>query len=318
MSADPDRVALPSGLAVLMYHYVRPDDAPCPVGAGRVDLLTFAAQLDDLMRSRTIVDWPQVAAAIEGTRELPDDAVLLTFDDGHEDDHRYVLPMLAERGLTGVFFVLARDPAEGLTVAHRIHVVLRSMSPAELRERLFAGLDTPGQARFLAAERAHADAFHDPVDDLKWVLQRDAADDVGPLLSGLVEELVGPEDEVAAALHLDGSQIRDLRDAGMTLGGHTHGHRWLDHVSAADARAEVQASVAQLSALVPGGGWPFAYPFGAAPDRPAQLLRPAGFRAAFAATGRSRTDRWRLGRVDAETLGPRPSRVLARTASRAS
>ncbi|MBX3029758.1 MAG: polysaccharide deacetylase family protein [Chloroflexi bacterium] len=302
-----DTVELPSGVAVLMYHYVRPDDAPCRVGAGRVDLPTFASQLDDLARRRTVVGWPEVAAAIDGRATLPDDAVLLTFDDGHDDHHRYVLPMLAERGLTGVFFVMARDAREGLTVAHRIHVVLGTMGPAELRARLLDELDIDARARFLAAETAHGHAFDDEVDDLKWVLQRDSIDDVGPMLSRLVEELAGPEIEVAEALHLDARQTRELHAAGMTLGGHTHGHRWLDHVSVADARAEIGASVAQLSALAPGGAWPFAYPYGAPPADPGALLRPAGFRAAFVATGRSRTDRWRLGRVDAETLGPRPS-----------
>ena len=42
-------------LAVLMYHYVRPADRPVRVGAGCVDLDTFAAQLDDLQRHAVVV-----------------------------------------------------------------------------------------------------------------------------------------------------------------------------------------------------------------------------------------------------------------------
>ncbi|MET0772614.1 MAG: polysaccharide deacetylase family protein [Candidatus Limnocylindrales bacterium] len=301
-------VALPQDLAVLMYHYVRPADPPMRVGAGCVDLDTFGAQLDDLQRHAAVVSWPQVAAAMAGGAALPPDAVLLTFDDGEDDHHRYVLPMLTARGLSGTFFVMARDPADGLTVAHRIHVVLAFLSPAQLREAVLDRLSVVDRARFVTAEAEQArHPFSDPVDDLKWVLQRDLADAASPILSHLVEELAGPEPEVAAALHLDARQVADLHAAGMTLGGHTRDHVWIDFVDPTEARRQLAASRAQLEALEPGGAWPFAYPFGGIPGDPAALVAPAGFAAAFAATATDRADRWRLGRVDAEILGRTPT-----------
>ena len=202
-----------------MYHYVRPDDAPQRVGAGRVDLETFAAQLDDLSRNATIVGWPEVAAALSGGPPLASDAVLLTFDDGHDDHHRYVLPMLADRGLSGTFFILARDPSEGLTVAHRIHVLLGLMSATELRATILDALPPADRMRFHQAEVDHAvDPFDDPVDDLKWVLQRDLMDVAGPVMSRMIEQLVGPEADVALALHLDARQ-----DPGAARSGHDAG-----------------------------------------------------------------------------------------------
>jgi peptidoglycan/xylan/chitin deacetylase (PgdA/CDA1 family) len=302
-------VSLPPDLAVLMYHYVRPADPPMRVGAGCVDLVTFAAQLDDLRRHAAVVSWPQVAAAMAGGPALPPDAVLLTFDDGEDDHHRYVLPMLAERGLPGTFFVMARDPADGLTVPHRIHVVLAFLTREQLREAMLERLAPDDRTRFLAAETAHArHPFSDPIDDLKWVLQRDLADPASPILSHLVEELAGPEPDVAAALHLDARQVAELHAAGMTLGGHTRDHVWLDFVDIGQAQRQMAASRAQLEAFVPGGGWPFAYPFGGIPADPAGVVAPFGFAAAFAATSTDRGDRWRLGRVDAEILGPAPTR----------
>ncbi len=299
---------IPTTTAILMYHYVRPDDPPMRVGAGRVDLETFAAQLDDLGRNATVVGWPAVAAALAGGPPLPPDACLLTFDDGHDDHHRYVLPMLADRGLPGVFFVLARDPREGLTVAHRIHVLLAFMSASELRDAVVDALSPADRLRYYQAEMDHAvDPFEDPIEDVKWVLQRDMIEVAGPVLSRMVEAMAGPEADVARALFLDGRQVRELHAAGMTVGGHTHGHRWMDHIPREDSVREIAASVAQLTALGPTRGWPFAYPYGSPPPDPAALLRPAGFPAAFLATGSGRSDRYRLGRIDAETLGPRPT-----------
>lgn len=301
-------VTLPTGLAVLMYHYVRPVDPPLRVGASAIDLDTFAAQLDDVTRHATVVGWPDVAAAIAGGVPLPPDAVLLTFDDGEDDHHRYVLPMLLARGLPGTFFVMARDPRDGLTVGHRIHVVLARLSPRQLRDALVDRLSVADQARFRAAEAEQArHRSSDPLDDLKWVLQRDLADAVAPILSRLVEELVGPEADVAAALHLDERQVAELHEAGMTLGGHTQDHVWLDFVAPHEARRQVAASRAQLTGCAPRGGWPFAYPFGGIPVDPGTLFQDTGFTAAFAASATDRTDRWRLGRVDAEILGASPT-----------
>jgi hypothetical protein len=83
---------------------------------------------------------------------------------------------------------------------------------------------------------------------------------------------------------------------------------WLDFVDAPEAERQMAASRAQLQAVAPGGGWPFAYPFGGIPTDPGALVGPFGFGAAFAATATDRADRWRLGRVDAEILGPTPTR----------
>lgn len=98
-------VSLPRDLSVLMYHYVRPPDAPMRVGAGCVDLTTLAAQLDDLQRYVHVVGWTDVAAAMAGGPELPPHAVLLTFDDGEDDHHRYV-PVGAADAAAAPAFVL--------------------------------------------------------------------------------------------------------------------------------------------------------------------------------------------------------------------
>ena len=106
------------GTRILMYHYVRPADAPVRVGAGSVDLETFGAQLDHLVRTGTPISWQDVIS----DRPSPSDGFLLTFDDGHDDHHRYVLPMLLERGkvvpLMGTHILLlaaALVAASGLT-----------------------------------------------------------------------------------------------------------------------------------------------------------------------------------------------------------
>jgi peptidoglycan/xylan/chitin deacetylase (PgdA/CDA1 family) len=297
--------------AVLMYHYVRPIDAR-PAGYSSLDLDTFEAQLDDLCRTMTPVGWPALLDALDRGGPLPDDAVVLTFDDGLRDHHRYVLPRLTSRGIPAVFFPLARRPADGLALGHRLHVLIAARgSPAVramVRERL-------APAELALHERLEAAALearpHDPEDAWKRPLQRELARGVQPILGSLIAELVGPEDELVAETYMDHRQLADLVEAGMHLGGHGVDHPWLDAIPQPAVTAEIVAAASHLSALQPPP-WPFAYPYGGIPRGATVPLRAAGFAAAFS-TAPAHRGRFRLGRFDADDLGPRPSDGLKRT-----
>ena len=286
------------GLLTLMWHYVRePDESP-PVGAGWVEPDAFDAQLDAIGASRTVVTWRDVAAALEGGRPLPRRAALLTFDDGLVDHHRTVLPRLVGRGWSGIFFVTARRPAERLSVGHKLHVLLAQASPAELRDAVVAALEPADLERFEAAERQARVGGADGIDVLKLPLQRDLAEAAAPILSAMIEAR-GPEGAIADALHLSPAQVADLRDAGMTIGGHGRRHLWMDFEPGDVVRDEVAESAAFAAAN--DGSAPFAYPYGAAGPTAVAALREAGFAAAFHASPRRATGRFDLGRVDAET-----------------
>jgi peptidoglycan/xylan/chitin deacetylase (PgdA/CDA1 family) len=81
-------------LTVLAYHGV---EHPGP----------FARQLDHLVKTAHPVSLDEVVAAVSGHRDLPPRAVLITFDDGHRSVLDVGLPLLRERGLPAVVFVVA-------------------------------------------------------------------------------------------------------------------------------------------------------------------------------------------------------------------
>jgi peptidoglycan/xylan/chitin deacetylase (PgdA/CDA1 family) len=284
----------------VMWHYVRDPDATPRTGFHGVDPATFARQLDALTRDATPVGWSDLEAALAGDRRLPSDAVMLTFDDGLVDHHRAVLPALVARGLTATFFVLARRPGDPLTLGHRIHVLLGTCPAAELRSAIEDRLAPDDRARYLVLQaRLRAAGMDDPDDVWKRPLQRELADAAGPVLARLVEERLGPGSDVADALHLRPRQLADLTMAGMTLGGHTRAHPWLDALDRAAVRAEIAASAAYLRERGPGP-WPFAYPFGGVPRGAGPMLRAAGFSAAFTTLPERGPDRSHIGRRDGD------------------
>jgi peptidoglycan/xylan/chitin deacetylase (PgdA/CDA1 family) len=284
-----------------MWHYVRDPDADPRVGVGAIDLSTFDDQLDRIGRTRTVVGWPAVAAALCGDRPLAPDAILLTFDDGLIDHHRNVLPRLARRGWPGVFFVTARRSGDRLSVGHRIHVLLASLTATELRDAVVDHLGPADHQRFVTAERRERAAGVEAIDVLKRPLQRDLADAAGPVLSALIDERYGSESDVADAIHLSADQVADLRAAGMTIGGHGRRHLWFDWESADRVRAEIADSAAFLASEP--GPWAFAYPYGAGHPLATTALEEAGFAAAFHARPQEARGRFDLGRVDAEGDG---------------
>ena len=99
----------PSGFPILEYHMVTEEPRP---GAERYVVLPedFAAQLDYLTAEGYTTITPQdYARARKGKQQLPEKPVILSFDDGYEDNYRVILPMLEERGMKAVFYVVTND-----------------------------------------------------------------------------------------------------------------------------------------------------------------------------------------------------------------
>jgi len=299
------------GLLTVMWHYVR-DPAQTPlVASPGLDPETFDSQLDLLAKHRTVVDWPAVAVALDGGPPLPDDAALLTFDDGLADHARAVTPRLVARGWSGVFFTLARRPGEPLTVGHALHVLLARLGEDGLRDAVTVSLPPDEARHFAALQERERSAGADPIDVLKRPLQRDLADSVEPILQRLVETHLGPSGEVADALHLTPVDVAAMRANGQVIGGHGRRHLWFDHASPPRVADEIRASARLL--LDESRPWAFAYPYGASDPTAGRQLAEAGFAAAFHASPVASTGRFDLGRIDGED--PRFSELVRGTAA---
>ena len=104
LTAEP-----PTGFPILEYHMVtgnpQPDAKPYVVPPA-----DFAEQLDYLTAEGYTTITPQdYARARKGKQTLPEKPVILSFDDGYEDNYRVVLPMLEERGMKAVFYMVTND-----------------------------------------------------------------------------------------------------------------------------------------------------------------------------------------------------------------
>jgi peptidoglycan/xylan/chitin deacetylase (PgdA/CDA1 family) len=303
----------PLELTVWMYHYVRDRGDAAEAGSGipGLPVARFAEQLDEMARHNHMVSWPEVRAAAArmgvAGQPLPPDATLLTFDDGTRDHYLNVFPLLKARGLSGLFFVLARPPGAGLVLGHKIHYLLAIMPPEDLRAAVLARLSPEAQQQFAQAEAQYRARF-DPgtpagaTDLLKSVLQRELSAPAESVLSDLIAQHLGDEAALAASYYLSSAQTREMSAGGMHFGGHSVTHPWFNFIPAEQQATEIAASAAWLAGIEPGP-WAFAYPYGGLSPHAPALLAQCGFAAAFTTQGRLRhTDPFYIGRLDGEEL----------------
>ncbi len=126
--------------AILLYHGVGPTNTRIDPGFLRVPPETFRAQLELLLRSGfEVVTVAEFVERADG-REPPPGLVALSFDDGMDDNHSVVLPILREHGLRATVYV-----ATGLIGKANPWMAsgsaARMMTVDELRDLVMAGFE---------------------------------------------------------------------------------------------------------------------------------------------------------------------------------
>lgn len=225
-----------SRLAVLGYHGV--DD---PEG--------FARQLDRLTRIARPVSLDEVEQAIEHRRPLPGRAVLITFDDGERSVHTHGLPLLRERGIPAVAFVI--PSLVGTDTPFWWHEVDRLVAEG-------AGVERNGSAGWLRHLKAVPQA------------ERLAA----------LERLRAGRAAVRQA-QLTADEVRALDAGGVRVENHSLTHPLLDRCDDADIRTEIGDAHDLLTKILGRAPRSFAYPNGNWDVRAERVLHELGYRTAF-------------------------------------
>ena len=112
----PDGVARLARVPILIYHHVAPprpgDDAI------RKDLTVSPAQFEAQLRflkgnGYESISLDRLNRHLQRGEPLPDRPVVLTFDDGYDDNYPYSLPLLTHYGFEAAFFVMTQPIEEG-------------------------------------------------------------------------------------------------------------------------------------------------------------------------------------------------------------
>jgi peptidoglycan/xylan/chitin deacetylase (PgdA/CDA1 family) len=248
-------------VTVLCYHRAGELGAATEYDGGVVDVSPdgFERQLDFLARACTVIDLERLLAFVRDGEKLPPNPVLVTFDDGYLDNHDVVLPALARRGMSAVFFIATSYVDERrLFWWDRVSLLVKSSR----RERLDLSYPEPASWPLGSAaekERAIAGVLRVIKDRYALDLERFLGH-VGEAAG--VDLSRGEERRRADELLMTWDHVRALRAAGMDVQSHTVTHRVLQTLPPDALARELAQSKAKLEEMLGERVRTISYPVG--------------------------------------------------------
>lgn len=262
-----------SRLYICMYHYTRDlKHSRYPQIKG-LDTALFRRQLEFMKSNFNAVTMEQVTDAAEGRSELPENALLLTFDDGYADNYTFALPLLEEFHVQGSFFIPGKTFAEHkLLDVNKIHYILASADIYELTEDVKRKMNHYRGAEYdypateeLFSEYAVANRF-DAKETVfvKRMLQTALPERLRNTISSeLFEKYVGvAEEQLAYELYMTEDQIRTMKRHGMFIGVHGYDHYWLGNLPTEQMKQDISKGLEALDEFIDRKRWVMNYPYG--------------------------------------------------------
>ena len=262
-----------SKLYISMYHYTRDlKHSRYPEIKG-LDQHLFREQIEYMKKNFNVVTMEQVIDAVQGKSELPERALLLTFDDGYIDNYTFALPVLEEYGVQGSFFIPGKTfTTHQLLDVNKIHYILASADVVKLSEDVIKEMDFYRGREFdyaptdeLFNEFAVAYRFDcKETIFVKRMLQTVLPERLRNIISSnLFEKYVGvTEETLAYELYMTEEQIRTMKRHGMFIGIHGYDHYWLGNLESEQMKQDISKALEVMDEYIDRKHWVMNYPYG--------------------------------------------------------
>lgn len=258
-------------LNILIFHRVRP--TPDPLFPEEPDSQQFDRLMAVLAENFNCLALDEAIEMLDKGVQLPARGLAITFDDGYADNRTEAMPILKKHGLTATFFVASGHLDGGLMWNDELIELIRCFpKPSiDLRPLDFgiASCATIAERRALIDRLLIAIKYRQPLE------RRKALDKLLEITGG----------NPPRNLMMTSAQVREMREHGMIIGGHTLGHPILSTLNDQEARREICEDRENLCGILGKAPRLFAYPNGKPGKdydaRHPAIVREAGYRAAF-------------------------------------
>ncbi len=295
-------------ITVLLYHRVAPVGAGAEFDDGTVDVTpeAFDRQVAFARRWFDIIGVDDLLAFVRGGR-LPNNPLLITFDDGYLDNRTTALPILRKHGARATFFIATTYVSDrrvfwwdrlNYMVKHSTRERVSVTYPAPL----IVPLSGPGDRGRAFTRLRSVITDHYGIDIWRFLDVVAEATGVG----------MSREDErrFAEDMILTWDDVRAMRAAGMDIQSHTCDHYLLPTLTEEHLRSELRRSREILEGVLGTPVRALSYPVGAGvavqPSMRAEVTK-AGYEIAFAASSASSplsgiNHRWSFDPLDIRRL----------------
>lgn len=262
-----------SKVIVVMYHYVRDLKYSRYPKIKGLDASLFKKQIEFFKNNFNFIKIEELIASYETNYELPENAMLLTFDDGYIDHYNVVFPILAENNVQGSFYIPGKTFVEHkLLDVSKIHFILASAQIERLVYKIFEQLDYYRGNEYdiesndvLFEKYAINNRFDSKeVIFVKRILQTGLPEKLRNMIaSNLFTEFIGIDEKIfAKELYMSYEQIKCMKNNGMHIGLHGYDHYWLGDLDCVQMENDIKKALACMDGLINSASWVMNYPYG--------------------------------------------------------
>ena len=278
-----------------MYHYVRDLANSRYPGIKGCDVNEFREQIQYIKKNYNPVTVEEVIEASKNGSQLPEHAILLTFDDGYADHFNYVLPILYHEHIQGAFYAPVKAITEHTVLdVNKIHFILAA-TPKDKMNDLIGRLQTYVNRYKKEYQLDSFDNYYkqyaqsnrfdtSEVIFVKRMLQVALPEDLRKHISSeIFEDVIGMDEAMfSRELYMTMDQIKCMVDSGMHIGSHGFDHYWLGSLTREKQENEIEKSVEFINSIgADVNNWTICYPYGSYNSDTISVLKQHGCRMGF-------------------------------------
>jgi peptidoglycan/xylan/chitin deacetylase (PgdA/CDA1 family) len=235
----------------------------------------FNRQIDYLSKWFNVISMQDVLKWLDGQKELPSYAALITFDDGYLDNYTFAYPILRDHNFPAVIFLTTEHIGTDIPfywdmAAYCFHHTKRDQ------------ITFPGGTTETWSNQEQLDQVSKKwIELMKTLPQAEKTVYVQRLPEALNVSIPGG---FFKKLMMNWDQVREMHKGGIEFGAHTMHHPILTRISLEEVRAEVEGSKSRIEKELGHPALSFAYPNGQSSDlndKIEGLVADSGIRAAF-------------------------------------
>jgi peptidoglycan/xylan/chitin deacetylase (PgdA/CDA1 family) len=255
-------------IQILVYHRVNDENDPFFSG---IPIHIFNRQMEYVASNFNVIPLEEAVERLT-KRDIPDNALVVTFDDGYRDNYVNAFPILRDLSIPATIF-LATDSIDSQKMLwhDRVFAAFRST-----RVSLLEGFGPNAQTYRLSTIEEKLIA-QDEV--LKFIRSQNERERL-ILIDRLIRALKVVDLKEMSGLMLSWDEVRTMRTSGICFGSHTLTHPILSKLPLEKARDEIQKSREIIEEILGIPVRTFAYPNGTDNDfneTTKLLLRESGY-----------------------------------------
>jgi len=266
---------------IVAYHYVRDVEKTDYSAIKALSVKDFSCQIDYMCKNYSVIKLEDYISLLKLKKIIPENACILTFDDGFKDHYKNVFPILKNKKISATFFPQTQSLVDSIVPAvHKAHFLLAKLGAQKFSEEINLLLNqrfSKYAEIFFIDGKTKKDPRYRWDDNLsanlKWVIFAMPSEIKNQILNIIFSKYFENEKEFCNDLYMNFDQMREMVKEGMSFGSHSVTHPAISKLSAVEQRKEIKNSKAILEEELGTKIIAFSYPYGDFTEETINILK---------------------------------------------